>query len=183
GSFKFAECTAPAKGTGHFAVTACGVGNNVPNALVTIDGRLYGGTLANGAFDATLSSGSHSYSVSAAGYTGAGGNFNVTNGNITNVFQCIQGVPHVITSGSSLTSESCGTPNGVIDPNETVNVSFCVLNNGGFGGNTANLVGTLQATGGVTGPSAPQSYGAVVAGGAQVCRTFTFTAAGSCGGT
>jgi len=183
GRFKFAQCSAPQEGPGHFAITACGVGNNVPNALVTIDGRPYGGTVANGTFDATLAPGAHTYSVSAAGYSSASGNFNVSNGNVSNVVQCIQGVPHVVTSGSSLTNETCGTPNGVIDPNEQVNVSFCVLNNGGIGGNTTALVGTLQATGGVLNPSGPQSYGAVVAGGAQVCRTFTLTAGGSCGGT
>ena len=42
--------------------------------------------------------------------------------------------------------------------------------------NTVNLVGTLQATGGVTSPSGPQTYGVVVAGGATVFRSFTFTA-------
>ncbi|HEV7949249.1 MAG TPA: proprotein convertase P-domain-containing protein, partial [Glaciihabitans sp.] len=42
--------------------------------------------------------------------------------------------------------------------------------------NTANLVGTLQATGGVISPSGPQNYGVVVAGGATVFRSFTFTA-------
>ena len=60
-------------------------------------------------------------------------------------------------------------------------VSFCVQNTGSS--NTANLVGTLQATGGVTGPSGPQNYGVVVAGGPPVCRNFTFTANGACGGT
>jgi len=62
-----------------------------------------------------------------------------------------------------------------------VTVSFCVLNTGGA--NTANLVGTLQNTGGVTGASGPQNYGVVLAGGAAVCRPFTFTATGTCGAT
>ena len=35
----------------------------------------------------------------------------------------------------------------------------------------------------MTSPSGPQNYGAVVAGGPPVCRNFTFTANGSCGGT
>ena len=64
--------------------------------------------------------------------------------------------------------------NGFIDPNETVTVSLGVKNTGTL--NTANLVGTLQATGGVTSPSGPQNYGVVVAGGATVFRSFTFTA-------
>ena len=41
----------------------------------------------------------------------------------------------------------------------------------------------MQATGGVTSPNGPQNYGVVVAGGPAVCRNFTFTASGTCGGT
>src|SRR2546422_650136 len=37
------------------------------------------------------------------------------------------------------------------------------------------------AAGGVTAPSGPQPYGALVAGGATVTRSFTFTATGACG--
>src|SRR5207247_8952190 len=50
---------------------------------------------------------------------------------------------------------------------------------------TVNLVATLQPTGGVTSPGAPQAFGVVPAGGAPVSRTFTFTAdpALTCGGT
>ena len=59
-------------------------------------------------------------------------------------------------------------------------MSFCLGNIGS--GSTTNLVGTLQNTGGVTGASGPQTYGAV-APGATVCKPFTFTATGTCGGT
>ncbi len=89
--------------------------------------------------------------------------------------------PVIVAAGSTLQSEGCQPPNGVIDPGETVTVSFCVQNAGNL--NTASLVGTLQASGGVTNPSGPQNYGAVVAGGASVCRNFTFMASGACGGT
>src|SRR5258708_21937838 len=60
-------------------------------------------------------------------------------------------------------------------------MSFGLMNLGSA--NTANLVVTLQASGGVSSPSAPQSYGALIVGGASVARSFTFTASGSCGGT
>ena len=56
---------------------------------------------------------------------------------------------------------------------------FCVRNNGDLGANS--VVGTLLNTGGVTGASGPQTYGAM-APGAIVCASFTFTASGSCGG-
>ena len=96
--------------------------------------------------------------------------------------QCVA-TPHsaIITASSSLTSESCTMPvNDVIDPGETVTFSFCVQNAGS--GPTTNLVGTLQNTGGVSGASGPQTYGAI-APGTTTCQPFTFTATGVCGGT
>ncbi len=89
--------------------------------------------------------------------------------------------PVISATTSSITSEGCSPPNGMIDPNENVTVSFCVQNQGS-GSTTSNLTGTLLNTGGVTGASAPQNYGAM-APGAIVCLPFTFTANGSCGGT
>jgi cell division septation protein DedD len=83
-------------------------------------------------------------------------------------------------AGATISAESCPAPNGAIDPGETVTVSFGVTNIGG--GPTTNLIATLQATGGVTSPSGPQSYGAIPASG-TVSRDFTFTANGSCDGT
>jgi HYR domain-containing protein len=95
---------------------------------------------------------------------------------------CTPPTPVIAAAGATLVAESCSTPaNGAVDPGETVTVSLCVQNTGT--GNTTNLVGTLQATGGVTSPSGPQNYGVVVAGGPPVCRNFTFTAVGTCGGT
>src|SRR6185369_2543915 len=89
--------------------------------------------------------------------------------------------PVIASAGATIVAESCSPADGAIDPGETVTVSLCVQNVGSA--NTVNLVGTLQATGGVTSPSGPQNYGVVVAGGPAVCRNFTFTASGSCGGT
>ncbi|MDQ6654929.1 MAG: dockerin type I repeat-containing protein, partial [Verrucomicrobiota bacterium] len=68
-------------------------------------------------------------------------------------------------------------PNGVLDPAEAVTVSFGLKNVGGPGVicTTSALTATLQATGGVTNPSAPQTYGATCAGDATSFRDFTFT--------
>src|SRR6185436_18141799 len=60
-----------------------------------------------------------------------------------------------------------------------VTVNFTLSNNGGP---TANLVGTLLATSGVTSPSSAQTYG-VIATGASVTKPFTFTASGVNGAT
>src|ERR1041384_1613203 len=89
----------------------------------------------------------------------------------------------IVSAGATLVSESCMPANGAIDPGETVTVSFCVQATGGA--NTTALMGTLQATGGVTNiqPPNPQTYGVVTSGGPAVCRNFTFTASGTCGGT
>jgi hypothetical protein len=88
--------------------------------------------------------------------------------------------PVIVPAGANIVSEGCGSPNGVIDPGETVTINFAVQNVGGA--STSNLVGTLQNTGGVTGASGPQTYGAI-APPAIVSRPFTFTASGTCGGT
>lgn len=84
--------------------------------------------------------------------------------------------------GSTLVAESCGVVgNGEIDPDETVTVDF-VLRNAGSA-DTTNVVATLLATGGVTTPDGPHSYGALLAGGASATQSFTFAAAGECGDT
>jgi hypothetical protein len=81
--------------------------------------------------------------------------------------------------GTSLISESCPPGNGAPDPGEMVTMRFVLRNIGGV--DTTNLVVTLLTTNGVILPSSPQIYGAVIAGGASVSNSFTFTASGSCG--
>jgi subtilisin-like proprotein convertase family protein len=82
---------------------------------------------------------------------------------------------------ATVTAESYSPANNAPDPGETVTVSLPLVNTGGS--NTTNLIGTLQATGGVTSPSGPQNYGVVVGGGSSVARSFTFTANGTCAAT
>src|SRR5207247_2122257 len=163
GNFKFSQCAAPARGTAHFAVTICDGGSALANALVSIDGEVYGATLADGTYDATLPPGTHAFSVSKTTFGTVSGNFNITGGTTTNVPVCLQGVPIIQPAGSTLVTESCAPANGVIDPNENVTVTFKLMNNGGAG--TTNLVGTLQSSGGVTPISGPQTYGAIAPGG------------------
>lgn len=87
---------------------------------------------------------------------------------------------NLIANGFGLTAESCSPANSAPDPNETVTFNLTVLNNGGSA--TTNLVGTLQATGGVTSPSGPQTYGAVAAG-ASATKAFTYTVNAACAST
>ncbi|MBS1797308.1 MAG: S8 family serine peptidase [Acidobacteria bacterium] len=77
------------------------------------------------------------------------------------------------TNSVAITAEN-GTPaNNVPDPGETLTVNLDLQNVGT--GNASNVTATLQATGGVTNPSATQNYGAMAANGAPVSKPFTFT--------
>ena len=86
----------------------------------------------------------------------------------------------IVPAGAALISES-GPVNGVIDPGETVTLLFALRDSTGT--NTVNLVATLLATNGVTKPSGPQNYGALVVHGPSVSRPFSFTASGTNGQT
>jgi len=87
--------------------------------------------------------------------------------------------PHIVAAGATLISQSLFN-NGSINPGQTVTISFGLANNGVL--DTANLVATLQPSGGVTVPSAPAAYGKVAAGGSPVARPFTFTVSPSATG-
>ena len=116
GYFKFAECSAPQKGTAHFVVTACTGGAAVANASVSIDGRAYGATLSNGTYDAPLSTGSHSYSISKTGVGTQTGNFSITNGQTANVNVCLGNGP---TPTPTSTPTPTPTPSPTPSPNPT----------------------------------------------------------------
>lgn len=100
----------------------------------------------------------------------------------TNTFVVyVNGDPVVGLDSTSLVIEGCSPTNNAIDPGETVTMLFSLKNTGL--GNTTNLVVTLLQTNGVVSPSAPQIFGALIAGGASVSQPFTFGATGVCGGT
>jgi hypothetical protein len=87
---------------------------------------------------------------------------------------------YIMAAGMDVVEESCLPTNGVVDPGETVIVALALRNAGRE--NTTDLVASLLPAGGVVNPSSPQHYGTVQAGGAPVAQSFTFVAAGSCGG-
>lgn len=87
--------------------------------------------------------------------------------------------PVISVDQAALTAEGCTPTNGVVDPGETVTIAFPLRNVGSS--NTTSVVATLLATNGVTSPSGPQNYGALIAGGSAVSQSFTFTATGTCG--
>jgi hypothetical protein len=173
-------CATPARGTFAGLITNCNTGQPFQNAVVTTTDGFIRQTDATGAYSITASPGTYNVSVTAPGFNTVTGMVTVTDGGTATFNACLTPTAVINPAGATIVTEGCTPPNGVIDPGETVTVSLCVQNVGAA--DTTNLVGTLQATGGVTGPGGPQNYGVVVAGGAAVCRNFTFTAAGVCGG-
>ena len=162
------------RGTISGTVTNCQSGLPIANAVVQISSGYFRMTGAGGAYSATVAPGTYTATVSAPNYQSAtSGNLVVSNGGTATYNICLTGVPNPVADAATVTADNCNS-NGVIDPNETVTVSFGIKNTGT--GDTTNLVATLQATGGVTNPSGPQSYGVMTAGGATVYKSFTFTA-------
>jgi Carboxypeptidase regulatory-like domain len=170
------------RGTISGTVTYCSSGLPVPNAIVQITGGYFRMTDASGNYSATVAPGTYVATVSAPSYgTVTSGNLVVSNGGNAPFNACLTGVPLLVADNATVTADNCNS-NGVIDPNETVTVSFGIKNTGTA--DTSNLVATLQAAGGVTNPSGPQNYGVVAAGGATVYKSFTFTAGNlACGST
>jgi hypothetical protein len=183
GSFKVnTNCVPSQRGNINGTITNCGTGQPILNATVRTPDGFFRQTNASGQFSMTVAPGTYTVNVTAAGGFGTcTQQVTVANGGTATVNCCLAPSAIIVSAGAALVAESCTPPNGVLDPGEQVTVSFCVQNTGGA--NTTNLVGTLANTGGVTGASGPQNYGVVVAGGPAVCRNFTFTVAGTCGGT
>ena len=97
-----------------------------------------------------------------------------TNNSATYVATVVIPAPQIMGAGALLTYES-GPVNGAIDPGETVALALALANVGSS--NTMSLVATLLATNGVTSPSGPQNYGALLYGGPSASRSFSFKAA------
>jgi hypothetical protein len=173
--------------------------NNDLDLTVTVGGNTYKGNVFNGAYSSTGGtadtqnnvesvflpagvSGSFSVQVTAANINSDGvpNNTNALDQDFAIVIYNGTG-PIIATFDPNLGAENCFPTNGVIDPGETVTMSFTLKNVGTA--STANLVATLLADGGVVAPNGPQAYGGLTPGGAAASRSFTFTADGTCGGT
>ncbi|MGD0651488.1 MAG: S8 family serine peptidase [Verrucomicrobiia bacterium] len=176
--------------------------NNDLDLTVTVGGNTYKGNVFRSAYSVTGGAADHQNNVESVFLpTGTTGNFTVTitaaNINSDGVpgdadpldqdFALViynsasTAAPNIVADTTALVAESCMPTNGAIDPGETVTVNFSLKNVGTA--DTGNLVATLLATGGVSTPSGPQTFGALTAGGSPVARPFTFTASGVCSST
>jgi hypothetical protein len=183
GRFQIATNSPPApKGTLQGTVTDSSSGLPISNIVVRTTSGFFRVTGTSGTYSMAVPPGA--YTLFASGPCGGAvtnSGVTVTKGGTTtqNLSLNTSGSPLIATNGATLTAESCIPTNGAIDPGETVTVNFGLKNTGC--GNSSNLVATLQATGGITSPSSPQTYGIVTNGGTTVSRPFTFTASGTCG--
>ncbi len=182
GAFQFGPCPAVPKGVLTGTVTSSVGGTPIANASVSA-GPFIRNSNGSGVYNIDpMGLGTYTLVVSAPGYASASiPGITITQGNTTT--QNVQLVPqNDLEPGTvAITAESCAPANGALDPGETVTVNLPVVNDGGAGATTVNLVGTLQATGGVASPSGPQNYGAVAQGAPPVVRPFTFTVSATCG--
>jgi subtilisin-like proprotein convertase family protein len=182
GAFKFGPCPAVQKGILNGTITSTAGGAPIANATVAA-GPFIRNSNGSGVYSIDpIGSGTYTETVSAPGYSPASvPGVTITTGNTTT--QNVQLVPQndLDPGTAAITAESCAPSNSALDPGETVTVSLPIINNGGAGATTTNLIATLQAVGGVSSPSGPQNYGAVVQGGGPVTRSFTFTVSATCG--
>ena len=178
GKFKYPSCNAAPKGTISGTITSCSSGLPVSNANVAATGGFQRLSLGNGTYTMTVTPGD--YTVTAdkyPGFVGSGVPVSVPSGGNATANICLSGVAVLNTGSSSILAESCGLPNSMLDPGETVTVSLPVTNIGGAP--TVNLTATLRATGGVLSPSPAQNYGALAAAGGTNTKDFTFRVSGA----
>lgn len=93
------------------------------------------------------------------------------------VLTVVPPMPKLVAAGATMLAESQSPPNGTVSPGETVTVALALQNVGEL--TASNLVATLVASGGVTAPSGPQTYGEMVPDATATARPFTFTASGA----
>lgn len=182
GRFTFPTCTPAATGTITGTVVDAATSAPIAGATVATTSGFSRLTDLGGAYSMRLPSGTYDMVASAPGYsTATASGVTVSTGGTTVQNFALSPMPILKSgAGAALSAESCGSGNGAIDPGETVTVVLPVSNVGTAA--TVNLVGTLLPGGGVTSPGPPQTYGVIAVGG-TVARSFSFVAAGSCGGT
>lgn len=174
GYFKFPSCSPAPKGTLIINVANCANGNPVVGALALATGGFAQPTNGAGQASFTVPPGTYTASASVPNSAPTNSTGSVSDGATTTLNVCVTGVPMIASQTATLTAESFAPANNAPDPAEFVTVNFCAINTGLA--DTVALTGTLAASGNVTNPGpAQKNYGVVAAGGAAVCRPFTFT--------
>jgi hypothetical protein len=184
-AFKFPSCTAAPKGTISGTITSCSSGLPIDDASVVATGGFQRLTIANGTYSMTVAPGDYTVDAGKApGFISTGSaNVSVANGSNATANFCLNGVPALTPGTATIVTESCGLPNSLPDPGETLTIALPILNTGGAA--TTNVVATLRNTGGVIDAGPAQNYGVIPAINGNVSRNFTFRVQPgfSCGAT
>ena len=179
GRFRFSECTPQPLGKLNVKLTDAVTGAPLANGTVRIFPNLdlnaspfMRSTNSAGRLESMLVP-PNQYTVEGSfpGYGSRSGNTTITAGSAANIDLALEPIPMISSGLNEILSESCRIDHAT-EPGETVNVSINLRNSGAA--DTADLVGTLLASGGITNPSAPQNYGRIRTGGISK-RFFTFT--------
>jgi uncharacterized repeat protein (TIGR01451 family) len=84
----------------------------------------------------------------------------------------VASIPVIVRDSLILTAENATPPNNAPDPGETLSYDLGLKNVGAA--NTTDLVATLEDNADIVAPSAPQDYGALIAGGSAVTQPYSF---------
>ncbi len=174
GKFRFAECINAPRSTITGIVTNSATSQPIANALVTANSTFSRGTNSNGNYGSLLLvPNTYSITASAKGYKSQTITVSAINGQTLTQNFVLQPTAVLVNSGTEITAESCSL-NQTIDPGEAIQINLALRNTGSR--DTANLVATLQPTGGIVNPSNAQTYGVLTVNGTTVSRPFSFTA-------
>ncbi|MDQ3714370.1 MAG: FG-GAP-like repeat-containing protein [Acidobacteriota bacterium] len=174
GKFKFAECAAAPRATINGVVLNALNNQPIANAIVTANAVYTRNTNAVGSYgNLTLVPNTYVLTVSANGFRTQTVTVTIVDGQILTQNFALEPTAILSANGYQITAESCAV-NNAIDPSETVTINVALRNTGAR--NTTNLTATLLGTGGVINAGAAQNFGALMAGGTSVSRSFTFTA-------
>ena len=182
GSFKFPECTPAPQGGITGTVTNTVTSQPVEGAVVSAAAYTRATNSAGSYGRLSVLPGTYNVTASARGYLPQTVSVTVANGDSLSRNFALQPIPIIENVGTQIVAEGCSI-NGAAEPGETLTLSVALRNTGVL--TAANLNVTLLPTSDITNPGPPQTYGAVLPGGAAVSRPFTFTIAQatSCGGT
>ena len=174
GKFKFAECADVPRSAFRGIVTNAATGQPIAGATVNANDVFIRITDADGSYgNLILVPNVYNLTVAAKGFRSQIMTVTINNGETLTKNFALEPTAILSAADYQITTESCAVDNAV-DPGETVTLNLALRNTGAK--NTANLTATLLPTGGIINPGVIQHYGVLNVGGAEVSRSFTFTA-------
>ena len=172
GKFKFPTCQSAAQSVLSGVVRNAQNNQPIQNARLQTSDGFSRATDANGAYNFRFPPNTYTLTVSAGGFRAQTVTIDLNNAGSIKDFE-LQPIAVLQNDSIEITAESCAR-DFAVEPGETATINLPIRNTGAL--NTANLTVTLLSTGGVTNPSQPQNYGALLPN-QTATRAFTFAAA------